>query len=300
MPIINCPNCRTELEIDATDFGYRMQCPACHSAFTPDPSPTQPPPLPPPPPPIEPGTRVLTCPRCQGQVGIAEEDLGHDMRCPLCDRVFTATADRPSSRPSRRDDDRTPPWRDGGEERTPRYDDEKYDRPHRSRYDDDYDDRPRRRRRSRYDDDCDSPEDLIAFAKRECGTAGVGQIIIGVYGLAASILMIVLYATILSGAFGDDLGPGAPTEAEMWVNLGVCILQLFVSGFLLYAGIQLRQAKQHGVCMIACVLSIIPGFSPCCILGLVFGIMGITKLNDHRVKQGFEANKPGYTSDGYN
>ena len=29
----------------------------------------------------------------------------------------------------------------------------------------------------------------------------------------------------------------------------------------------------------------------------IFGIMGITKLNDTRVKRGFEANKPGFDAD---
>lgn len=288
MPVVNCPNCRAELEIDDADFGYRMQCPACHSAFTPDASPAQvqsPPPAPPPPPPAEPETQVVTCPRCQGKVGVAKEDLGHDLRCPLCDRVFTAGGE---DRPSRRDDDRPPPWRRDGEPgRMPRYDDDEYDR-------------PRRRRRSRYDNDDDSPEDLIAYAKRECSGAGTGLIVIGVLGLVVCILAIAFVIAVLSGAFGDDMGPAAKTDVELWINLGSCVLQLFVSGFLVYAGMQLREAKQYGVCMIASVISLIPGFSPCCLLGLIFGIMGITKLNDSRVKRGFEANKPGYTGDGYN
>lgn len=306
MPVTRCPHCRTELEIDAADFGYRVQCPACQSAFTPEEPEPEPaaPPLPPPPPPppvVDDGTTVVTCPECNGKVGVLEEDLGHDMRCPLCDKVFTATAGGLPPRASRRDDDDGPSWRQSrsGGGGLPRYDDDRYDR-RRSRYDDDEYDRPRRRR-SRYDDD--SPDELIAHAKRECSASSVGLIIIACWGFFGGLLVIVLYAAMLGGAFPNpNGGPGAGgmSEGEMFFNLGQGLLQLFVSAFPMYAGLQMRQAKQYGMCMIACVIAMVPVFSPCCLLGLIFGIMGIVKLNETRVKRGFDANKPDYQSDGYN
>lgn len=182
----------------------------------------------------------------------------------------------------------------------PRYDDDKYER-RRSRYDDeDDDDRPRRRRRSRYDDD-DTPDDLIAYAKRECSAAGVGIIVIGVLTVLVGLLRIAAGALGgVGGAGGGGAGAGGPDEGLMMViMIGYGVYSLVMGGFLVYAGTRMREAKNYGLCMIACVLSLIPGLSPCCILGLVFGIMGVTKLNDSRVKRGFEANKPEYDGDGY-
>jgi len=322
VPITRCPHCRTELEIDADDFGYRVQCPSCHSAFTPEKDaaalPASPPPPPPPPPPPAPtpaaaeaddGTQVVTCPECNGQVGVLKEDLGHDMRCPLCDKVFTARLDG-GRRSSRRGDDgdRSPPWRSGSRSGSrsgdlPRYDDDKDDDrggSRRSRYDDDDDDddRPRGRRRRRYDDD-DTPEDLVRYAQRECGATGVGLMIIAVLGFLGGVLGLVVYGMMIGGAFPNDAGPGGGVpEWQIYFNMAVCVVQLFVGAFLLYAGMQIRQAKQYGMCLVACIICMVPYFSPCCILGLVFGIMGIVKLSDARVKKGFEANKPEYQGDG--
>ena len=63
------------------------------------------------------------------------------------------------------------------------------------------------------------------------------------------------------------------------------------------AGKQMMEAKQYGLCLVACVMVLIPGVSPCCVIGLFFGITGITRLNDPRVKRGFAANRPGFDPD---
>lgn len=314
VPVVSCPHCRTELEIDAGDYGYRMQCPACQSAFTPEdlavrsaqPEPARrtPPPPPPPPPPAEPGTKVVTCSECRGQVTVGVEDLGHSMQCPLCDKVFQAEdPDRRSGRDRDRDGGGGRPWRRGSDRGggMPRYDDYD-DRPSRrpSRYDDDDDDRPRRRRRP-YSRDDDSPDELISYAKRECSAPGVGLLIIAVWGLLSGIGALVLYTLMANGQLAN-LNPraGGMGQWEVAFNIGLSVYQIVFSAFLLYAGIQMREAKQYTMCMIACVMVMIPLFSPCCLLGLIFGIMGVTKLNETRVKQGFEANRPGFDPDGYN
>ncbi len=284
MPVATCPHCRTELDLDAADFGYRVQCPACQSAFTPEE-----PARPEPPPPTLPSdtadddTKVVTCPECNGKVSVLDADLGHDMRCPLCDKVFTATLAALPPRATRRDDD----------------DDDRPRRRRRARSDDDEYDRPRRRR-SRYDDD--SPGELISYAKRECSAPGVGLIIIACWGFLNGLFSLVFYGAILGGAVGNGGGFWAAfanvPEWQLWLNMGIGLSHLFTSGFLLYAGTQIRQAKQSGVCLIACTICMIPYFSPCCLLGLIFGIIGLVKLNEPRVRRGFDANRPDYQGDG--
>jgi hypothetical protein len=99
-------------------------------------------------------------------------------------------------------------------------------------------------------------------------------------------------------AIQNPNGPGAVEDWEVAFNIGTGVYQILASAFILYAGTQMREAKQYAVSMIACIVVMIPLFSPCCILGLIFGIMGLIKLNEARVKQGFEANKPGFDADG--
>ncbi len=54
MPVVTCPNCRVELDLEPEDVGHRVECPACLGAFTAEvPPPPPSPPPPPPPPPLE-------------------------------------------------------------------------------------------------------------------------------------------------------------------------------------------------------------------------------------------------------
>ncbi len=68
---------------------------------------------PPLPPPAEVANTVVNCPECKERLGVAAEDLGHDMTCPICAKVFTASPDEPPRAPRRddRDDDARPPDR---------------------------------------------------------------------------------------------------------------------------------------------------------------------------------------------
>lgn len=284
MPVVHCPHCRTELDLDDVDVGYRVQCPACHSAFTPEvtdaPAQTAPPPLPPPPPP-DTRTQVVTCPECQKQVAVATEDLGHLMLCPLCDEQFIPSrSDNLQTSPEDSGDgyrvmaerDEGPPWR-------------------REREDDDYDRRRRRSLAYRRDED-ESPRSLIRYAKAECSASAVGLIVVGALTILFGALRLVLVGGVLAtGATDED------EQLAMAVGIAVGVYSLVMGAFVVYAGSRMREAKNYPLCMIGCVLVLIPGISPCCILGLVFGIMGITKLNDGRVKRGFEANRPGYDPD---
>jgi hypothetical protein len=107
-------------------------------------------------------------------------------------------------------------------------------------------------------------------------------------------------AGAIGGVAGAGGGGGANEELVMVLLVGYGVYSILMGGFLVYAGIQMREAKQYALSMIACVVALIPGVSPCCLLGLIFGIMGISKLNEARVKRGFEANRTGYDPDGYN
>lgn len=257
MPVVSCPDCRGELDLDAADLGHRVECPLCRGTFTAEGNkPAAPPASRAPDPPAD-GERVVRCRHCDGKVAVLAADLGHEMECPLCGRGFVARGERESG------------WR-------PRYD--RRDR------DDDRDDR----HRDRYDDEWDDRK-LVEFAKRECNAAGIGLMVTGWLGMALAPLWLVAAALELS----DNTGIGAVLFGGFFLfQAVVCILQIV-------GGRQMRHAKSWGLGMTACVSGIL-SFLMCGVagvIGLVFGIIGITKLNNQRVKRGFQLNNPNYDPD---
>lgn len=220
-----------------------------------------------------PDAHVIPCPACGEPVTVAAEDLGHSLRCPLCAVRFPAPPppDDPPWRPAHG----PPPRRGGSSDRR------------RDQYDD-YNDRTRREREWPYREHGESPQELVRNAKTQCTAAGTGLIFVG----SLSVLMGLVRA-------GGMLFWIVDGTADTWIYLhfGYGLYSLLVGGFWVYAGRQLQQAKHYGLCLVACGTILIPGVSPCCLLGLVFGIMGLVKLNAPDVKAGFAANRPGYDPD---
>lgn len=249
MPVVSCPSCRGELDLDAADLGHRVECPLCRGTFTAD-KPAAPPPAARAPDPPAGDERVVRCRHCDGKVTVLTADLGHEMECPLCDRPFVARGEGESG------------WR-------PRYDD-RDDR--RSRYDD--------------DDEWDDDRDLIEYAKRECSAAGTGLQVVGWLGLVMSPLQLLQMVMV---------GNGPADEAWLvGLFLGAFLFIVVLSILQIVGGRHMKQAKSWGLCLAACISGLLSG--PFC-LGLVFGIMGIVKLSNQRVKRGFQLNNPHYDPD---
>jgi hypothetical protein len=53
VPVVACPSCRAELDLDPDDLGHRVECPGCLTQFVANRR-TEPPPVPPPAPTVEP------------------------------------------------------------------------------------------------------------------------------------------------------------------------------------------------------------------------------------------------------
>ncbi len=364
MPVVACPNCRAELDLDPDDIGHRVECPGCLTQFvatrkvekppeppaevpapgsdapplpteTPLPS-TEPalepsplPPAPPPrptlakprastaPPPDPPSSRrsnspvTLSCPACHGAVSVSAGDLGHKVECPMCQQVFRAEdPERPSGRKSsRRDDsdDDEPNWR--------RRDSHRGDS-RRSRYDDDDDDRPRRRRGYRDEDPYESsdPKAWVWQAKRDLASPGGGLQVLGwldvVYGLLYVLIGVLMGMGVSSGG-----GAGGLSWEVVAMTIGLGVSGILMGGVKAFGGMEMKKVKNRRLGMIACVSACVPiyllacllgFFGPqymftCCpavftipsyIVGIVFGIMGMTKLFRKVMLKAFEVNRP--------
>jgi hypothetical protein len=133
----------------------------------------------------------------------------------------------------------------------------------------------------------DSREHLILQAKAECSGPGSGLVVIGVL-------------TLLHGLWRTADGfARLDAAADVWdyAVLGYGVYSLAMGPFWVYVGVQMVQARQWGVCLIGCATILLPVVSPCCLLGFVSGVSGLSKLRDERVKRGFDANRPGFNPD---
>ncbi len=62
---------------------------------------------------------------------------------------------------------------------------------------------------------------------------------------------------------------------------------LFIAGLIIYASLEMKKLQQWGLAVAASVLAMVPCISPCCILGLPFGIWCLIVLMKHEVKTAF-------------
>ncbi len=226
-----CPGCSATFTVTDDKAGKTSNCPKCKSQFL---IPGEaPPPLPPSPPKQNAPITIEPCPKCKTQLSVDPADLGTDVECPTCQRVFRAR--KPGTKPSvpavtksrvdsgepvgrRRDeeDDDDRPMRRSSARRDD--DDDDDDRPVRRRSsrrdeEDDEDDRPRRRSSRRDDDDFDRPR---RKPKRFRGNTSEGQgvrvtsavmgFILGGFSLICGIGFIVAGSVVVDAITG--LGRG--------------------------------------------------------------------------------------------
>ena len=267
-----CPGCSATFTVGDEKAGKTGKCPKCQSQFvipevaaatadapasaelaplSPVPPPVEPPPLPTPAStksddPVE----IRPCPKCQSRLSVVPSDLGLDIECPNCQRVYKAVRadalpppdgdrDAPRGRlvklgsgsdKAEEDDDRP-------SKRRSRYrdDDDEDDRPRRPRRRDDEDeeneddpDRKYRRRRKRYADDYD---------RRLAPHRGVMILIFGVCGFAVCVIFGIMAWVMGSQDLREmDEGRMDPegrglTRAGQIIGMIVCLLNILVVVF---------------------------------------------------------------------
>jgi len=113
--------------------------------------------------------------------------------------------------------------------------------------------------------------------------------VLGVLSMLGSVLNIGM----MGGGGGMSQLEGM--EGAEWLaplmsgTIGIItsLIGIAVGAFIIYAMLQMRALKSHGMVMAATILAMIPCISPCCILGLPFGIWSLVVLLKPEVKAAF-------------
>jgi hypothetical protein len=87
-------------------------------------------------------------------------------------------------------------------------------------------------------------------------------------------------------------GAGDPGVAEgfiigTYVGLFVDVIAMVLQVVVFMGAMNMLKLRKRSMAMAACVISVIPCISACCILGIPFGIWGLVALNDPVVKAAF-------------
>jgi len=125
----------------------------------------------------------------------------------------------------------------------------------------------------------------------------VGLMVTGALGAVSALIFLLMLAfggiVALAGQDAANDLPGIGVSA-VWMLIG-----LAVSGFVVYAGMQMRQLQGWGLSLAGAIVAMIPCISPCCILGLPIGIWAILVLIDNDVKGAFGVGGGGMPPGGY-
>jgi phage FluMu protein Com len=131
------------------------------------------------------------------------------------------------------------------------------------------------------------PLDLDA-AQRVSGPA-MALLVTGIINLLAHLAFGGLYAVVIVMALNGKIEGQKP--AEMVLGGGIMIaLALFgvvMDIIVLMGAVKMKNLGSYSFAMASAIIAMIPFFSPCCILGLPFGIWAIVVLGDSSVKAAF-------------
>jgi hypothetical protein len=102
----------------------------------------------------------------------------------------------------------------------------------------------------------------------------------------ASLLAVLALA--LSQAVAPGRAPGAEPKAE-WLVWALYGLSSATAVAVFAGGLRMLQLRSYGLACVGAILMLIPGFFPCCFLGLPLGMWSLVILTQPRVKAQFDA-----------
>jgi hypothetical protein len=120
--------------------------------------------------------------------------------------------------------------------------------------------------------------------------AGIGMLL-QLYGIVNSLISLGASSGALQGAAQMQQVEGI--DPQMLMNMvkgfGVAgiiigIVALAIGAVIIFGATKMMKLESRGLAMTSAVLAMIPCISPCCLLGIPFGIWAIVVMNSPEVK----------------
>jgi hypothetical protein len=128
----------------------------------------------------------------------------------------------------------------------------------------------------------------LAAANRVAGPA-IALIVTGALGIAGQLLGLVGNLVQMGGGMAG----GGPNDMPMLFSGGagivMGIINLALGAVVIVGAVKMKNLESYGFAMAAAIIAMIPCISPCCLLGLPFGIWALVVLSDAGVKAAFRS-----------
>ena len=127
-------------------------------------------------------------------------------------------------------------------------------------------------------------------AQRVSGPA-TGLIVTAALGMAYNVFGIIANAAQMGMAPGmrQPRGDGFPMMFQGGAGVAGGVFGLIVGAVVLVGAMKMRKLDNYAFAMAAAIIAMVPCTSPCCLLGLPFGIWALVVLGDGSVKAAFRS-----------
>jgi len=144
--------------------------------------------------------------------------------------------------------------------------------------------------RDRDEDFEDDYEDLRDYALNKVRAPAISLIVVAGISIAVVGLGLLFDAWLLSSGAHDQLRrPRAMSkETQLMVRMIWGVVMLGANIVTLIGGLRMQRLTGYSFARIGAIIAIIPCVSPCLLLGIPFGIWGMSALNDQDVRKAFD------------
>jgi hypothetical protein len=128
-------------------------------------------------------------------------------------------------------------------------------------------------------------------AAQRLSAPATALIVTGVLGVIAQVLGMV--ANVAQMNMGAAMAPRGEAAVPMMFGTGISLAMgavgIGLSVLVIVGATKMKNLESFSLAMAAAIIAMVPCTSPCCLLGLPFGIWALVVLNDSSVKAAFRS-----------
>lgn len=138
------------------------------------------------------------------------------------------------------------------------------------------------------------PENGGGVRARVNGPA-TGLLVTGVLGIVLQAAALILNLSGIGMGAMQVNQQGAPLDPQMMAMfqgtaaIVAAVIGCVVGIVVIIGAMKMKNLESYGLAMTSSIVAMIPCISPCCLLGLPFGIWALVVLSDAHVKQAFRS-----------
>jgi hypothetical protein len=130
------------------------------------------------------------------------------------------------------------------------------------------------------------PDPLVA---NRVSAPAIALIVTAAVGLALQILSLPINLLQLAGGAAAPPPMDIPFVFDPRVAVASGVIGILIGIIVLIGALKMKNLESYGFAVASAIIAMVPCFSPCCFLGLPFGIWALVVLSDPQVKAAFRS-----------